>query len=110
MPAHENLSRQFSNYTLMFKPAPEDDDMANHAIVAQQQGQHVGKMEWDIGTGDIVNIEVHPNHRRKGIATAMWNQAQDITGGNVGHSETRSDDGEAWAQSVGGDIPKRFEE
>lgn len=103
-----NLSpRQFKEYTLKFKPAPVDDDMANHRIIAQHNNRRVGKMEWDIGTGDIQNVEVHPKHQRKGLATAMWHYAQDISGNNVGHSPVRTDEGDAWAHSVGGDIPER---
>jgi ribosomal protein S18 acetylase RimI-like enzyme len=108
MSASDNLSgTQFKDYTLKFKPAPEDDDMANHRIIAQHKGRRVGKMEWDTGTGDIQGIEVHPRHQRKGIATAMWNHAQEVSGNSVGHSTIRSDEGDKWAQSVGGDIPPR---
>lgn len=110
MAASDNLSKQFKDYTLKFKPAPEDDNMANHKIIAQYKGRRVGRMEWDIGTGDIQGINVQPSHRRKGIATAMWNLAQDITGNNVGHSPVRSDEGDVWAKSVGGDIPPRSKE
>ena len=110
MSASDHLSKQFKDYTLKFKPAPEDDDMANHAIIAQHKGRRVGKMEWDIGTGDIQNLEVHPRHQRKGIATAMWKYAQDISNHNVGHSPVRTDEGDKWAQSVGGDIPPRSKE
>jgi GNAT superfamily N-acetyltransferase len=108
MSASDNLSgTQFKDYTLKFKPAPEDDDMANHRIIAQHKGRRVGKMEWDTGTGDIQGIEVHPRHQRKGIATAMWNHAQEVSGNSVGHSPVRTDEGDKWAQSVGGDIPPR---
>lgn len=110
MSASDHLSKQFKDYVIKFKPAPADDDMANHKIIAQHKGRRVGKMEWDTGTGDIQNLEVHPRHQRKGIATAMWEHAQEISGNTVGHSPVRSDDGDAWAKSVGGDIPPRSKE
>jgi GNAT superfamily N-acetyltransferase len=93
---------QFKDYVLKVNPAPVDDDMANHAILAEHNGRSVGKLEWDSGTGDIQGVEVDPEHRRKGIATAMWNRAQEVSKGNVGHSPARSDEGDAWARSVGG--------
>lgn len=98
-----NLSpKQFKDYVIKFKPAPEDADMENHKIIAQHKGRKVGEMQWDIGTGEVQGITVKPTHQRKGLATAMWNHAQEISGNNVVHSAVRSESGDAWAQSVGG--------
>jgi hypothetical protein len=93
---------QFKEYLLKFNPAPDDADMENHRIIAQHKGRKVGEMQVDIGTSQIQNIEVHPRHQRKGVATAMWNYAQDISGNNIHHSPVRTDEGDAWAKTVGG--------
>ncbi|WP_425592352.1 hypothetical protein, partial [Dermacoccus nishinomiyaensis] len=51
---------------------------------------------------------VHPDHRRKGLATEMWQHALSA-GVPIKHSPRRSDSGDAWARSVGGDLPDRTE-
>lgn len=54
--------------------------------------------------GAITNIEVHPDFRRQGVATAMWNYANKVMpqfgGPSPQHSEMRTPEGEAWAKSV----------
>jgi ribosomal protein S18 acetylase RimI-like enzyme len=52
--------------------------------------------------GKIAMISVDPEHRRKGVATAMWNYAkQHPQLSDPYHSKVKTDDGEAWAQSLG---------
>ena len=54
----------------------------------------------------ILGMGVHPDHRRQGVATAMLAAARGA-GATVLHSTDRSDAGDAWARSVGGDVPER---
>lgn len=53
----------------------------------------------------VMWLDVHPNHRRKGIATGMWNYAKQ-QGYNPVHSSQRTPDGEAWAKSLDGPLPE----
>lgn len=54
----------------------------------------------------IQGLGVHPEHRRKGVATAML-EAAHAAGASPVHSSARSDAGDAWARSVGTDVPER---
>lgn len=64
-------------------------------------------------TGEIDNVFVVPSHRRRGIATQLYEMAkiahQSFPKGYPypEHSPARSADGNAWAHAVGGKIPKK---
>lgn len=66
-----------------------------------------GRLEWDASTGKILNVHVKPEYRRRGIATGMYNYAQGLDVIKPAHSSWRTDAGDAWAKSVGGEIPPR---
>lgn len=57
-------------------------------------------------SGVIQAMGVHPEHRRQGVATAML-QAAHKAGVTPVHSPDRSDAGDAWARSLGVDLPER---
>jgi GNAT superfamily N-acetyltransferase len=83
-----------------------------HSLEASIGGQGVGAIEWHAGTGEIHQITVAPEHRRKGIATALYFQAKRVAADTRGvkppkHSAHRTNEGEAWARTVGGTIPPR---
>lgn len=69
---------------------------------------HVGKMElsqkYSSGYREIKDIIVDPEHRRKGIATGLWNYAK-AQGFNPEHSDSRTPEGDAWAESTGDYVP-----
>lgn len=74
------------------------------------EGNEVGWISW-VGrdSGRIAHIEVKHEHRRKGLATALYNQASHISM-EIGlkpprHHEVRTKDGDIWARAVGGDLP-----
>lgn len=67
------------------------------------QHGHVGKMELS-KFGEVKDIIVAPEHRRKGIATGMWNYASQL-GLNPEHSDSRTEEGDAWAASTGSHLP-----
>lgn len=68
-------------------------------------------MQWSDNTGELQHIMVNHDARRQGIATALWNRAQQLSGERgitaPTHSSKRTKEGDAWAKSVGGELPKR---
>ena len=84
------LSRvQFKNHS-----TPYEDKIGAH--LGKQQ---VGWLDLDKGTGVVNEVYVKEKHQGKGIATGMWQHAQE-SGLNPRHSDTRSESGDAWAQSL----------
>ena len=61
--------------------------------------------------GEVSAIEIHPKHRRQGLATMMWNAVKDISASKglpaPKHSAARTPLGDKFAKSIGGDLPKR---
>ena len=55
-----------------------------------------------------IHVDVHEDHQRRGIATRMWNLAQQSYP-NLRHQSLRTDDAQGWAQKVGGLIPSQRE-
>ena len=69
----------------------------------------VGSMELapepdENGEREVLDIGVM--FKRHGIGTGMWQYAQKA-GLNPRHSDERTDEGDAWARSVGGKLPPR---
>lgn len=100
-----NLGRQFKDYQLNFV---KEDGFGNHLIEAyHNKAGHIANLEWDRETGTIRNVDVAENHRRQGLATAMFNHAKELHSLNKNipipvHSAARTPEGDAWARSVGG--------
>lgn len=63
----------------------------------------VGSIAWQPHDGEVEYLDVHPDHQRQGIGTALFNHAQGIDP-RLHHSDTLSDDGSAFAQSMGHDV------
>lgn len=62
--------------------------------------------------GTVSAIEVHPKHRRSGVATKMWNIVNSISQQDKSipapkHATSRTAAGDKFAKSIGGEIPKR---
>ena len=77
------------------------DPYTVHHIAATHRGKEVGRIEWDERTSEIGHIEVNEKHRRKGIATAMYNMARSLpTKEKLGHAPERTDLGDAWAKTT----------
>ena len=66
------------------------------------QGKRVGRLSFDRQTGEVLHLFVDPDYRRCGIATALFRMAQAL--GAV-QSHQRTDDGQAWALSLGEPLP-----
>jgi hypothetical protein len=74
-----------------------------------EPGAHVGSMSLD-HEGALSSIEVHPDRRRQGLATKLYEFGTHINSEISSipapkHSEARTESGDAWARSVGGDLP-----
>jgi len=63
-------------------------------IEAHKGNKRVGYLE---GKGEVKDVWVHPDHRRQGIASAMYRKARQL---GMTHSTIRTDEGEAWAKST----------
>lgn len=76
-------------------------------VVAHAGDEHVGHLVWATGHKfpfDLVNdqvndVWVHPEHRHKGIATSLWNQAKTINP-RIRHSDDRTEDGHEWSETL----------
>ena len=84
-----------------------------HVVVHASHPDHgeVGFLELGKQTEQgrrVMDIQVHPNFQRKGVATRLWRHAHE-SGLSPQHSSERTDAGDAWAKKVGGEIPPRGE-
>ena len=105
MSAQDNLSpKQFNLY---FRKS--DSSRGLHEVTAYKGDDQVGELKWRADTGEIHNIEVEGHHQREGIATQMYKYAQRQRVIRPQHSAVRTEEGDLWAQSVGGKLPRRIE-
>jgi ribosomal protein S18 acetylase RimI-like enzyme len=108
MSASDHLSeRQFGEYKLSHNL----DDTGHHVITATHKGNEVGFLDWYHTGGKIYDIGVKDEHQRKGVATNMYNYAKELSSSDKNiteprHSETRTDEGDQWARSLGERLPK----
>jgi 2'-5' RNA ligase len=67
----------------------------------------LGSMQWHPGTGEVTQL--HVRQTRQGIGTALWRKATEEAGRNglaaPVHSTSRTPAADAWAHSVGGEVP-----
>jgi GNAT superfamily N-acetyltransferase len=71
----------------------------------------LGSLKWDLGAdGDIAGLDVRPDARRIGVATALWKAAHALSAQQgwppPRHTTDRTDDGDSWARAVGGSLPE----
>lgn len=115
MAAADNLQpEQFGKYKIRYKGVgtPNGPGAGSHHVEVRLGRERVGGMRWKAEAskgyepGEIDDIKVNPAHRRKGLATAMYNYA--VASGiepAPRHSPARSIAGDAWARTTGGDLP-----
>jgi hypothetical protein len=105
--SHDAINEeQFGDYKLRYEKP--NMDLPRHLITASK-GPHdepVGMMSWHPQKHHVTGVNVDEEHRRQGLATAMWNMSQSIRPKPV-HSADRTNAGDAWAKSVGGRLPRR---
>ena len=75
------------------------------------EGLVVGTLQWHPKTGDVNWVRTHQDYRGLGVATTMWEKANKLSA-DTGikapkHSKHRTEEGEAWAKQVGGEMPPR---
>lgn len=104
MSAQDHLSeQQFVSLT------HSEGKYLHHIDAHDQDGNMVGSMDWNKRSKRVTNISVSTRLRRQGIASNMWDLANQTAQekGQVGpqHSYERTDLGDAWAKSVGGRVP-----
>lgn len=69
----------FGDYKMTFEYQPSSE-LSLHFIHAYDQNKkQVGQLRWDSYTGTVNSISVEPEHQRKGIATAMWDWATQLS-------------------------------
>jgi predicted GNAT family acetyltransferase len=83
----------------------------NNSVTMFHKDGKVSHFTWTPDGGYIQHIEVPKALRRKGAATDMYELAKAAAteaGATVPvHSMHRTDDGDAWARKVGGELPER---
>jgi GNAT superfamily N-acetyltransferase len=94
-------------YSSLYGDAP---DHIVHSIRAKHpEHSDVGHLYWHPNTGEIKDLLVHGEHEGKGIATKMYEVAQEAAQQNglpaPKHSSSRTRGGDAWARTVGGALP-----
>ena len=102
----EGMETQFGEYRLVYTTKDEGETKPRHLVTAYLGSERVGNLEWYGRTGEVYEIVVRADHRRKGLATAMWEFAQDAPK-KPKHSTQRTNDGEAWARTTGDSMPRR---
>lgn len=94
-------------YTYHYQTVPSSNGLeTHHAVIAShpEEGQ-IGHLVWH-PEGEIQDVHVNEPHRRKGVATGMFDYAKKLKVKAPEHSELRSEEGDAWARAVGGNIPE----
>lgn len=70
----------------------------------EQWGNHVGRITWWKGDGEVANLHVEPQYQRRGVATELWNRAKQIQP-DLKHSEDQTEEGSAWARTTAAYVP-----
>jgi hypothetical protein len=90
----------FHGYTTGVVPAPQGLDY--HTVNAySKEGELVGELMWHKHHGRVDLLDVDGAHRRRGVATLMWNSAQTSGLTPPKHSDEQTEEGKAWAKKVG---------
>lgn len=65
-------------------------------------GETVGTLDWHPEHGVVGFVQVHPEYRGRGIATAMWNRSKEEAAArglpHPRHSDSQSEQGRRWAE------------
>lgn len=106
MPAHEHVN----DVQFQYSPLDSGGRVQQHRVLALSGDKNIGHLLWT--SQGIRNVMVNPEHQRQGVATGMWNEGHRLAGENARipkpkHSPDRTTEGNAWAKSVGGPLPRR---
>lgn len=79
--------------------------------VAIELGGDLAYLDWE-PSGELYYIKVPVEYRRQGLATKLWRSAQKFTSKSglppLRHSRYRTNEGDAWAKSLGEKLPPRI--
>ena len=71
-------------------------------LVAEADGAALGWLTWSQDSGTVEDVLVVEHARRRGVATALWRAAAQLTPRLRHDGEEITDVGLAWARTVGG--------
>jgi len=104
-----NLNKQQFPYTYSYSNDGHSN-LPEHTVTAYHKNKSVGFLTF-AHMGPVLDVQVDKEHRRKGVATGMWNHALSLGGSidketgayipHVEHSPNRTEKGEEWAKSTG---------
>ena len=110
MSAQDNLSSyQFTSISKTWKKSPT---LVAGITKAKRGNRIVGAIKWSGNKGMMVEdfngavvnyVHVNKDHRRKGVATKLWQEAQKEVakhGIELTHSMNQSSEGKAWISSL----------
>ena len=110
--------KEFFHTILQESKEPFDWDSLNyrysstedeHRIDLSNNSGAVGFIVWNIDGGEVERFHVGDKIRRLGIGTHLWELATEYSEEHgfdpPAHSDRRTQEGDAFAQSVGGHIP-----
>jgi len=82
-------------------------------LIAMEHAAPAGYLVWDNDSGLVLDLWVRDDRQRLGVASALWEMAQRTAEANGWHEPLhagdRTEDGDAWARSLGGELPDRTE-
>jgi hypothetical protein len=119
-PSNPNDRRNLSGVQFRYSP-PQKEGFNFHEIQAIApeaerkrlggKGIVVGTLQWHARTGEVNYVRTYQSYRGLGVATTLWDKANKLSA-DTGikapqHSKHRTDQGDAWAKSVGGVTPSR---
>jgi len=122
LPSDPNMPRNLSEIQFRYTAPSKRGFFAYHQLQAiapevknrnsqTGKGLVVGTLQWHPKTGDVNWVRTHQDYRGLGVATTMWEKANKLSA-DTGikapkHSKHRTEEGEAWAKQVGGEMPPR---
>jgi GNAT superfamily N-acetyltransferase len=92
-------------------PFPDrDDHVASATIIGLEDQAPAGYLKWHVeDDGEILDLQVREDRRRRGVGRLLWEVAAEVAADRgwpaPRHSGTRTVVGDAWAASVGGELP-----
>ena len=100
----------FYGIEYQYKQNPDGD----HRVTAHHpEYGEIGTLYWSGKDGTIGWVHTHNNHLRRGVATGMYNFANNWAAENgqprLRHSDSLTAEGLRWAQAVGGDVMSQEE-
>jgi hypothetical protein len=106
--SHEALGGQFR----FIEASGSNPEASSYYHQIRHVGSRKTALSWHKDTGTVFSIATAPELQRQGLATKMWRGAHAISSSKPDvvaprHSRIRSNEGDAWARSVGGELPER---